>query len=64
LQGWDAAVGRPFNLATAFSVTLAWLFHYLGQQPEVAQRIRTEVEAVLGEREPGLPATGVSFGTG
>lgn len=36
------------------SVTLAWLFHYLGQQPEVAQRIRAEVEEVLGEREPGF----------
>lgn len=36
------------------SVTLAWLFHYLGQHPHIAERIRDEVAEVLGEREPGF----------
>jgi cytochrome P450 len=36
------------------SVTLAWLFYYLAQHPQVAERIRAEVDEVLGEREPSF----------
>lgn len=30
--------------------TLAWLFHLLDKHPEIAARLRSEVDAVLGER--------------
>jgi cytochrome P450 len=31
---------------------LAWAFHFLTQQPEAAQRLQAEVDAVLGSRRP------------
>jgi cytochrome P450 len=34
------------------SLTLSWIFHYLTQQPEIAERLQAEVDAVLGGRTP------------
>ena len=31
---------------------MAWAFHFLTQQPETAQRLQAEVDAVLGSRKP------------
>lgn len=34
------------------SAAMAWAFHFLTQQPAVAERLRAEVDAVLGSRTP------------
>jgi cytochrome P450 len=36
------------------TVTMSWVFHYLTQQPELAERLRAEVDDVLGARPPGF----------
>lgn len=36
------------------AVALAWAFHLLGRDPEAAQRLRDEVDAVVGSRPPGF----------
>lgn len=36
------------------AVTLAWLFHELGQNPELERRLHEEVDSVVGEGQIGL----------
>ncbi|MFL5344402.1 MAG: cytochrome P450 [Hyalangium sp.] len=36
------------------SVAMAWALHVLTQQPEIAQRLQSEVDTVLGTRTPGF----------
>lgn len=36
------------------SVALSWLFYYLTHHPEVTARLRAEVDAVLGDRQPAF----------
>lgn len=36
------------------TVAMAWVFHFLTQQPELAWRLQSEVETALGSRTPGF----------
>ena len=36
------------------AVTLTWMFHLLSQHPDVEQRLRQEIQTVLGDRPPAL----------
>ncbi|MDY7229374.1 cytochrome P450 [Hyalangium rubrum] len=36
------------------AASMAWAFHFLSVQPETAQRLHAEVDAVLGSRKPGF----------
>jgi cytochrome P450 len=50
----DEAVALFLAGYESTSVGLSWAYHAMTQQPELAQRLREEVDGVLGQRKPGF----------